>query len=230
MLTKCQRREQDLLEQLSVPLDKATEDLLIQLEKNHKELLHQQLGALRRSYLSHQSKQQQTITIPSAALQSAVLGAESGSISITIQRNDMAGDGLGEAHGATLAVQQYPDHVQDSPGDFEPSESCKVISATDGSVVGLFSVPQQSQLSVAAPFDVSSASSDSQAVTLTTSAADTYDSGLATVIDSSGLSFAAVPSMQEEPTTCEIPSSESHQTPTEGPPAKRSRQDSRRVL
>ncbi|XP_064612933.1 coiled-coil domain-containing protein 7-like [Liolophura sinensis] len=236
MLSKCQRREQDLLQQLSVPLDKATEDLLKQLEKNHKELLHQQLGALRRSYLNQQSKEQQTITIPSAALQSAVLGAESGSISITIQRNDMAGDGLGETHGTTLAVQQYPDHVQDSPGEFEPSESCKVISTADGSVVGLFSVTQQSQLSVAqqsqlsvaAPFDASCASSDSQAVTLTTSAADTYDTGLTTVIDSSDLTFTTVPSMQVEQASPDIRSSESHeQTSAEDPPAKRSKHDSR---
>ena len=47
-----QRREQELLNQLSIPLDKGIQHLLEQLETAHKDLLHHQLAQLKRTYLS----------------------------------------------------------------------------------------------------------------------------------------------------------------------------------
>ena len=46
-----QKREQELLNQLSVPLDDRIQDLLQQLKTSHENLLHQQLAQLRRTYL-----------------------------------------------------------------------------------------------------------------------------------------------------------------------------------
>ncbi len=46
-----QKREQELLNQLSVPLDSRIQDLLQQLKASHEDLLHQQLAQLRRTYL-----------------------------------------------------------------------------------------------------------------------------------------------------------------------------------
>lgn len=45
-----QKREQELLEQLSVPLDKNIEILLKQLENQHRDLLHQQLLSIKREF------------------------------------------------------------------------------------------------------------------------------------------------------------------------------------
>lgn len=47
-----QRREQELLNQLSIPLDKGISQLLEQLETAHKDLLHHQLAQLKRTYLN----------------------------------------------------------------------------------------------------------------------------------------------------------------------------------
>ena len=45
-----QKREQSLIQQISVPLDKNIQKLLSQLEVQHRELLHQQLLEIKRSY------------------------------------------------------------------------------------------------------------------------------------------------------------------------------------
>ena len=50
-ITQLQKREQDLVQQLSVPLDARIQELLQQLKDNHEDLLHQQLAQLRRSYV-----------------------------------------------------------------------------------------------------------------------------------------------------------------------------------
>ena len=47
-----QHREQELLNQLSIPLDKGIQQLLEQLEASHKDLLHNHLAQLKRTYLS----------------------------------------------------------------------------------------------------------------------------------------------------------------------------------
>ena len=47
-----QKREQDLLAQLSIPLDERIHELLNQLKTDHEDLLHQQLALLRKTYLS----------------------------------------------------------------------------------------------------------------------------------------------------------------------------------
>ena len=51
-LTAYQKREQDLLSQLSIPLDERIHELLVQLKADHEDLLHQQLAQLRRVYLA----------------------------------------------------------------------------------------------------------------------------------------------------------------------------------
>ena len=51
-IAEYQRREQELLNQLSIPLDKGIQQLLQQLEASHKDLLHNHLAQLKRTYLS----------------------------------------------------------------------------------------------------------------------------------------------------------------------------------
>ena len=45
-----QKREQELLKQLTIPLDSKLEELLNSLQSQHTELLHQQLAQLKRTY------------------------------------------------------------------------------------------------------------------------------------------------------------------------------------
>jgi hypothetical protein len=58
-----QKREQDLLQQLSVPLDARIQELLQQLKESHEDLLHQQLAQLRRSYMTQEAEEQPFIVI-----------------------------------------------------------------------------------------------------------------------------------------------------------------------
>ncbi|XP_048752617.2 uncharacterized protein LOC125664115 isoform X3 [Ostrea edulis] len=60
-LQKCKQREQELIEQISVPLDKNTENLVKQLESQHRDLLYQQLLCIKREY------KVETLTSPDAA-------------------------------------------------------------------------------------------------------------------------------------------------------------------
>ncbi|KAK3086014.1 hypothetical protein FSP39_012162, partial [Pinctada imbricata] len=55
-----QKREQQLLRQISVPLDKNIEKLLSQLESQHRDLLHQQLLEIKRSYTAKVNSEQLT--------------------------------------------------------------------------------------------------------------------------------------------------------------------------
>lgn len=50
-IERLQKREQELVAQLSVPLDDRIQELLQSLKTQHEDLLHQQLAQLRRSYI-----------------------------------------------------------------------------------------------------------------------------------------------------------------------------------
>lgn len=52
-LEKSKQREQELTEQISVPLDKNIENLMRQLEMQHRELLYSQLLSIKREYKLH---------------------------------------------------------------------------------------------------------------------------------------------------------------------------------
>ena len=79
-LEQCRQREQELVDQLSVPLDCTVTDLLTSLKTQHEELLHQQLARLRQSYLQPLSPEPQNggiITLtPSSQSQSLVTNTQ----------------------------------------------------------------------------------------------------------------------------------------------------------
>lgn len=58
-----QKREEELVSQLSIPLDDRIQEILVQLKSEHEDLLHQQLAQLRRAYVQQMS-QQNTRSVP----------------------------------------------------------------------------------------------------------------------------------------------------------------------
>lgn len=141
-----QHREQELLNQLSIPLDKGISQLLEQLETTHKDLLHHQLAQLKRTYLSVNNvsetpPQMYLITNPSSASNDAnnsnsVISVET----IDNTNEDNSSSNLDEAKELTDIKASARIHIVKSAADSEQCETAdkdfelELVSAYDESV------------------------------------------------------------------------------------------------
>lgn len=97
-LHKSKQREQELMEQISVPLDKNIENLMKQLETQHRDLLYQQLLCIKREYKLH------TVTCPEES-------------AVTLQQTDSSTDKANASNTQLFTVTQTFDNSTDQEED-----------------------------------------------------------------------------------------------------------------
>lgn len=97
-LHKSKQREQELMEQISVPLDKNIENLMKQLETQHRDLLYQQLLCIKREYKLH------TVTCPEESAD-------------TLQQTDSGTDKANASNTQLFTVTQTFDNSTDQEED-----------------------------------------------------------------------------------------------------------------
>lgn len=103
-ITAYQKREQELMAQLSIPLDKGIQDLLHSLEEQHRDLLRQQLAFVRRTYLLQQSLNQ-TGTNSTIRVQTPSISPDN---QIIVIENE------GYSNNNNSSVDQLPENLTDN--------------------------------------------------------------------------------------------------------------------
>ena len=136
-----QKREQELLNQLSVPLDNQINDLMLQLKSQHEELLHHQLSQVRRQYIQHVSQQNISIISTDRASDNSVQGSivfvqSPGGSNIRFVEEATSGELSGGTENTErIVIMKAEDIEAKSEGDEEETQSGDVAESGNSDLV-----------------------------------------------------------------------------------------------
>ena len=136
-----QKREQELLNQLSVPLDNQINDLMLQLKSQHEELLHHQLAQVRRQYIQHVSQHSISIISTDRASDNSVQGSivfvqSPGGGNIRLVEEGTSGELSGGTGNAERIVIMKAEEIEaKSEGDEDETQSGDVAESGNSDLV-----------------------------------------------------------------------------------------------
>ena len=136
-----QKREQELLNQLSVPLDNQINDLMLHLKSQHEELLHHQLAQVRRQYIQQVSQQNISIISTDRAsdnsVQSSIVFVQSpGGSNIRLIEEGASGE-LSDVTANTerIVIMKAEEIETKSESNEEETQSCDVAESGNSDLV-----------------------------------------------------------------------------------------------